>query len=325
MNKLTRSLQIEVVELPLAKPFAISRGTRNAVTVVRVAIEEGGLIGLGECTPTAHYQQSAETVVAQLKGVQAAIEAGATRQQLADLLPRGSARNALDCALWRLTAAQSGTSLWSLTQRAQPRLIVAAETLSLASLEAMVEAAREAVARGAKLLKIKLDAQQVLEKVAAIRAVAPLTVLIIDANEAWGSLDLEPLLVALQYHQIAMVEQPLPAGQDQALSKFQHPIPLCADESCHDRHDIAGLSGRYELINIKLDKCGGLSEALAMVKVAQRREMGVMVGCMLGSSLAMEAALPVATDAEFVDLDGPLWLAADSAPHLVYQNGCIYP
>ena len=159
---------------------------------------------------------------------------------------------------------------------------------------------------------------------AAIRKAAPRATLIIDANEAWSGVDLQSLLTALQAYNIAMVEQPLPAGQDQDLQRFNHPIPVCADESCHTREDIAELRNRYEMINIKLDKCGGLTEALAMVEEAQKLDMRLMVGCMLGSSLAMEAALPVAIAAEHIDLDGPIWLAADSSPFLSYAQGRIW-
>lgn len=202
--------------------------------------------------------------------------------------------------------------------------MITAETLSLDTVANMAAAAEDAVSRGAILLKIKLNREEILEKVAAIRAAAPHATLIIDANEAWSGVDLHSLLNALLPYNIAMVEQPLPAGQDQDLQRFTHPIPVCADESCHTREDIAQLRNRYEMINIKLDKCGGLTEALAMVEEAQKLDMRLMVGCMLGSSLAMEAALPVAIAAEHIDLDGPIWLAADSSPFLSYSQGRIW-
>lgn len=260
-----------------------------------------------------------------MAALRAAVEAGMNREQLGRMLPPGSARNALDCALWRLEAAQRGQTLWQLTGRTPPAsgAIRCAETLSLGPVESMASAAAEAVGRGVQLLKIKLDREQILEKVAAVRASAPRATLIIDANEAWAGVDLASLFAALQSYGIAMIEQPLPAGQDADLLRCVHPIPVCADESCHSAEDIAGLRGRYDMINIKLDKCGGLTEALAMVAEAQFQGLRVMVGCMLGSSLAMEAALPVAIDAEYVDLDGPLWLAQDSAPHLHYGQGQV--
>lgn len=319
-----RRMQIEVLELPLARPFAISRGTRTAVTVIRVTLEQNGFIGRGECTPTPRYDETPESVNAELEALRADIEAGLSRVDLQTRLHAGSARNALDCALWRLDAALAKQSFWQLTQQEQPISVITAETLSLDSVANMAEAAADAVSRGAILLKIKLNRDEILEKVAAIRAAAPHATLIIDANEAWSGVDLHSLLNALLPYNIAMVEQPLPAGQDQDLQRFTHPIPVCADESCHTREDIAQLRNRYEMINIKLDKCGGLTEALAMVAEAQKLDMRLMVGCMLGSSLAMEAALPVAIAAEHVDLDGPIWLAADSSPFLSYSQGRIW-
>ncbi len=319
-----RQLQIEVVELPLARPFNIARVTRTAVTVVRVTLEQNGFIGQGECTPTARYDETPDSVQAVLEAIRTEVESGLSRHDLQHRLPAGSARNVLDCALWRLDAVRANQTLWQKSQCAQPSSVVTAETLSLDTLEFMAIAAADAVSRGAILLKIKLDRGEILEKVAAIRAAAPHATLIIDANEAWSGLELESLLVALKAFNIAMVEQPLPAGHDHDLQRFKHPIPVCADESCHTRADIAGLRDRYEMINIKLDKCGGLTEALAMVEEARARKMRIMVGCMLGSSLAMEAALPVAVNAEFVDLDGPIWLAADSSPFLSYSEGRIW-
>ncbi|MDF7661603.1 L-Ala-D/L-Glu epimerase [Erwiniaceae bacterium L1_54_6] len=319
-----RRMQIEVLELPLARPFAISRGTRTAVTVIRVTLEQNGFIGRGECTPTPRYDETPESVNAELEALRADIEAGLSRVDLQTRLHAGSARNALDCALWRLDAALAKQSFWHLTQQEQPISVITAETLSLDSVANMAAAAEDAVSRGAILLKIKLNREEILEKVAAIRAAAPHATLIIDANEAWSGVDLHSLLNALLPFNIAMVEQPLPAGQDQDLQRFTHPIPVCADESCHTREDIAQLRNRYEMINIKLDKCGGLTEALAMVEEAQKLDMRLMVGCMLGSSLAMEAALPVAIAAEHIDLDGPIWLAADSSPFLSYSQGRIW-
>ncbi|MFP1726704.1 N-acetyl-D-Glu racemase DgcA [Lonsdalea quercina] len=319
-----RQMQIETVELPLARPFAISRGTRTAVTVVRVTLEERGFIGRGECTPTAHYQETPESVVRQLETVRDAVERGVSLTDLQSLLPPGAARNAIDCALWRLNAALNKQTLWQHLAIQSPQSVITAETLSLDTLENMVKAAADAVSRGALLLKIKLNGEQIVEKVAAIRQVAPNVTLIVDANEAWGGLDLGPLLQQLAACRVAMVEQPLPAGEDGALADFIHAIPICADESCHHGGDIAGLRDRYEMINIKLDKCGGLTEALAMVNEAKRCGLRIMIGCMLGSSLAMEAALPVTLSAIHVDLDGPIWLAADSAPYLTYNLGRIW-
>ncbi len=319
-----RRMLTELLTLPLARPFAIARGTRTAVAVIRVTLEQDGFIGHGECTPTPRYNESVESVHAQLNAMKEAIEAGLSRQALQTELNAGAARNALDCALWRLDAARAKKTLWQQAALSAPPLVVTAETLSLDSVEKMADAAQNAVSRGALLLKIKLDREAIVEKVAAIRAVAPDATLIVDANEAWSGLDLPPLFAALLPYRIAMIEQPLPAGADAVLQHIAHPIPLCADESCHTRSDIAALRDRYEMINIKLDKCGGLTEALAMVDEAKKQGMRLMVGCMLGSSLAMEAALLVTPQAEHVDLDGPIWLAADSSPFLSYSQGRIW-
>lgn len=319
-----RDMQVEVLSLPLARPFAIARGTRTAVTVVRVTLEQDGFIGLSECTPTPRYGESPESVAAQLQAARAGIEEGCSRERLQQLMPAGAARNALDCALWRLECALAGQTLWQRLAIPAPTSTVTAETLSLDTLDNMAAAARDAASRGAILLKIKLNHEQILDKVAAIRAAAPDARLIIDANEAWSGIDLPALFQALQQYKVAMIEQPLPAGEDRCLADFPHPIPVCADESCHTCEDIAALEDRYEMINIKLDKCGGLTEALQMVEEARTRGMRLMVGCMLGSSLAMEAALPVAVFAGYVDLDGPIWLAADSSPFLTYSQGQIW-
>lgn len=319
-----RQMQVDVVELPLARAFSIARGTRTAVTVVRITLEENGIIGLSECTPTPHYNETVGSVCSELEAVRQAVTQGLTRKVLQQLLPAGSARNALDCALWRLEAAQQGQSLWQHLRQPPLQQIVTAETLSLDSAQNMTAAAADAVSRGAVLLKIKLDYEDILAKVAAIRRVAPDCTLIIDANESWATQDLPSLFERLGGYQIAMVEQPLPAGHDEVLKTVRATFPVCADESCHTAADIEALSDRYQMINIKLDKCGGLTEALAMVSTARELNMRIMVGCMLGSSLAMEAALPVATAAEFVDLDGPIWLAGDSSPFLTYSRGHIW-
>ena len=317
-------MTFQSVELPLAKPFAISRGTRTAVTVVRISLTDGEFTAVGECTPTARYQESPQSVCEQLELIRPQVEQGLSRDALQQALPMGSARNALDCAMWRLDAAKQGKDLWQLLDMPKPVSVITAETLSLDLLENMAKAAEVAVAGGAQLLKIKLDREQIIEKVAAIRAAAPHATLVVDANEAWSGLDLGSVFEALHELNVAMIEQPLPAGNDHDLVRCLHPIPVCADESCHERADIEGLRDRYEMINIKLDKCGGLTEALAMTGVARQFGLRIMVGCMLGSSIAMEAALPVAVQAERVDLDGPIWLSQDAEPALRYENGEVW-
>ncbi|EHD19613.1 MULTISPECIES: N-acetyl-D-Glu racemase DgcA [Brenneria] len=319
-----RHMQIESVNLPLARPFTLSSGTRRAVDVVRVTLEERGFIGQGECTPTARFGESAHSVCRQLQAITAAVENGLSIEQLQNRLPPGAARNALDCALWRLKAALEKRTLWQCLGIQPPASVICAESLSLDGAEPMAAAAADAVSRGAMLLKIKLDGDRVVEKVAAIRDAAPEATLMIDANEAWSGLDLDSLLRTLTRYRIAVVEQPLPTGKDEQLASFIHPIPVCADESCRHSGDIAALRNRYEMINIKLDKCGGLTDALAMMEEAAFCGFQLMAGCMLGSSMAMEAALPIATTAQHVDLDGPIWLAADSSPYLTYNLGRIW-
>ncbi|MCV9879020.1 L-Ala-D/L-Glu epimerase [Brenneria izbisi] len=319
-----RHMQVETVKLPLALPLSIASSTRNAVTVVRVTLEEQGFIGQGECTPNFYNGESPESVSHQLQAIAQAVESGLTLDALQDALPPGAARNALNCALWRLNAALKKQTLWQCLDIPPPTSVISAQTLSLDNMENMAIAAAQAVSRGALLLKIKLDRELILEKVAAIRQAAPLATLIIDANEAWSGLDLRSLFNALTRYQIAMVEQPLPVGKDDDLLRFTHPIPICADESCRHSGDIAKLRSRYEMINIKLDKCGGITEALVMVEEAKLHGLRIMVGCMLGSSMAMEAALPLTAFAEYVDLDGPIWLASDSSPYLSYNLGRIW-
>ncbi len=319
-----RKLDIDVIEIPLSRPFSISRGTRTVITVVRVSIEESGIVGLGECTPTERYGESVESVVSQLTEIKAYIEDGISRSQLQHLLSAGAARNVLDCALWQLEVATQRKTLWQGTKTPYVNSVRTAETISLDLKDMMVKSSANAVENGASLLKIKLDSEQIVEKVSAIREVAAGITLIIDANESWTDCDLPKLFEQLKEYDIAMIEQPLPAGKDGYLSVFEHIIPVCADESCHTSGDIEGLRGRYEFINIKLDKCGGITEALKMIEQAKQHQMRLMVGCMLGSSLAMSAALPIAAQCELVDLDGPIWLAVDSAPYLQYRQGQIW-
>lgn len=323
-QEIIRHMQIETVALPLARRFMRAHDVRRTVEVVRITVEEQGFIGLGECTPIGVFQESAASVCQQLEAVRAAVEHGLSREALQTRLPAGAARNALDCALWRLSAALQRQTLWQQLAISPPDYLNTTETLSLDTIENMASAAADAISRGARVLKLKLDRTDIVEKVAAVRSVAQKATLMIDANESWAGLDLHSLSLALQPYNIALIEQPLPAGNDRELQRFAHPIPFCADESCRHSGDIPSMRRRYEMINIKLDKCGGLTEALAMVKAARLHGLKLMVGCMLGSSLAMEAALPVAAAADYVDLDGPLWLAADSSPYLTYHHGRIW-
>lgn len=286
---------------------------------MRVVVQDGSLFGQGECVPYARYGETPESVVAQLQAVAKPLD----HVGLPQALPAGAARNALDCALWDLAAKKAGVPAWKLLGLSEPRPEVTAYTLSLDTPAAMqAEAAKHAFR---PLLKTKLGGEGDLERIRAVRAGAPDARIIVDANEGWdidAYLALAPEFVALG---VAMVEQPLPAGDDAALKGIQRPLPVCADEACHDRASLAGLAGKYDMINIKLDKTGGLTEALALKKAALAAGFEVMVGCMVGTSLGMAPAVLVAQDVALTDLDGPLLLAEDRDPPLIYDAAGVHP
>lgn len=308
---------------PIRGSFAISRGSRTTAEVIVVEIAAGGAQGYGECVPYARYGENLDSVEAEIESVRAAVESGADRAAIDDLLPAGAARNAVDCALWDLEAKQTGRSIWDLAGTAAPAPVETAYTLSLDTPEAMGRAAAEAAHR--PLLKLKLTGEGDLDRVQAVRANAPDSRLIVDANEAWSLDHLNAYAPTLHELGVVMIEQPLPAGDDEALRDYSGPVILCADESCHDLPTLDGLSGKYGMINIKLDKTGGLTEALALRDAAREQGFQVMVGCMLGTSLAMAPAVVVARGAEIVDLDGPLLLARDREPGLVFDGAMIQP
>ena len=303
----------------LAQVFTISRGSRTEAKVLSAVITDGDARGWGECVPYARYGETLESVTAQIE----ALPDGLTRQALYDLLPAGAARNAVDCALWDLEAKRAGKRVWELAGLAAPGPEITAYTLSLASPEAMqVQAAQNA---HRPLLKIKLGTPDDMPRLEAVRAGAPKARIIVDANEGWSAevyADLAPHLVRLG---VELVEQPLPAGEDDALIGMERPVPVCADESCHDRASLPGLKGKYDVVNIKLDKTGGLTEALALRDAALADGYGVMVGCMVGSSLAMAPATLVAQGAAVVDLDGPLLLAEDRDTPLIFDDAGVHP
>ena len=319
------SLRIAVREeaFALARTFTISRGSRTEARVLTVTVSGGGHEGRGECVPYARYGESVESVSAQVEGLDAAALGERPREALAEALPPGAARNAVDCALWDWEAKRAGRRAWRLAGLPEPGPEVTAYTLSLDEPEAMRAQAAENAHR--PLLKVKLGAQGDMPRLEAVRRGAPRARLIVDANEGWGVdayAELAPHLARLG---VAMVEQPLPAGADEALSEIARPVPVCADESCHDRASLAGLTGRYDLVNVKLDKAGGLTEALALREAARAEGLGVMVGCMVGSSLAMAPAVLAAQGAVFVDLDGPLLLREDRDPPLLYDEAGVHP
>ena len=322
MTRLPRQLHIAVERFPIAGRFVISRGAKTEAVVVVATLVEGGFRGRGECVPYARYGESLESVVAQIESLRQTIEAGLGREDLQTILPPGAARNALDCALWDLEAKASGVPVFRQAGLAPPAPVTTAYTLSLDTPEAMAAAAK-AAAR--PLLKLKLGGDGDAERLAAVRAAAPHAQLIVDANEAWSPAHLAGHFAACAAQGVALIEQPLPAGADTILAEIAHPVPLCADESLHDRGDLAALRGCYEAINIKLDKAGGLTEALALAADAERLGFQCMIGCMVASSLAMAPALLLAGRADYVDLDGPLLLAQDRPDGVHYDGARVYP
>jgi len=303
----------------LAQVFTISRGSRTEAQVLTVKVVRDGVAGWGECVPYARYDETLDSVTQEIL----ALPSGITRGALQDLLPAGAARNAVDCALWDLEAKQSGKRVWELAGLTAPGPEITAYTLSLASPEEMRAQAEKNAFR--PLLKIKLGTPDDMPRLEAVRAGAPEAKIIVDANEGWSAevyADLAPHLVRLG---VALVEQPLPASEDEALVGMARPVPVCADESCHDRASLPGLKGKYDVVNIKLDKTGGLTEALALRDQALREGYQVMVGCMVGSSLAMAPATLVAQGAMVTDLDGPLLLAEDRQNALTFDAAGVHP
>lgn len=319
-----RSVKIYEEAWPLHTPFVISRGSRSEACVVVVEIEEDGIKGVGECTPYPRYGESLASVMAQIMTLVPDLQTGLTRESLQKRLPAGAARNAIDCALWSLEAAQQQTTLSSLLGITLPGAVVTAQTVVIGEPEQMAASAKALYDSGATLLKIKLDDRLISERMVAIRAAVPQATLIVDANESWHSEGLAARCQLLADLDVAMLEQPLPAHEDAALANFIHPLPVCADESCHTRDSLESLKGRYEMVNIKLDKTGGLTEALALAKAAQEQGFTLMLGCMLCTSRAIGAALPLANHVRFADLDGPTWLAVDVSPALNFTTGVLH-
>ncbi len=321
-------LSVRQESWPLAGSFTISRGTRTTAEPVVVELSATGddgrvVLGRGECVPYARYGETVAGVIAAIEGLRARIGAGLDRIGLQDLLPPGAARNALDCAYWDLEAKRVGQPVWQLCGLPPLEAVTTAYTLSLDAPEAMGRAAAENAAR--PLLKLKLAGPDDLARVEAVRANAPETRLIVDANEGWSLDDYEALAPKLAALGVVLIEQPLPAGQDAPLAGTQRPVPVCADESCHATDSLAEIAGRYDAVNIKLDKTGGLTEALKLKQAAQAQGFQVMVGCMLATSLAMAPAILVAQGASFVDLDGPLLLAGDRPGGLTYEGSTLHP
>ena len=317
-------LTASIVRFPIRGVFTIARGSRTEAVVVEARIEADGLTGRGECVPYPRYGESPGSVQAQLESVVPAIDTAdlATLDARA-LLPAGAARHALDAALIDWQAKRAGLPAWRLLGLPEPKPVITAFTISLASPTDMEAAARAAADR--PLLKIKLGTPDDMDRLRAVRQGAPEAALIVDANEGWRIGDLERLLPEIQALGVALIEQPLPAGEDDALRSLQSPVPICADESVHTAKDISALADRYAAVNIKLDKTGGLREAIDAVRQAQSARMDIMIGCMVGSSLAMAPAALLTSFARYVDLDGPLLLAADREPGLRYAGSLLHP
>ena len=314
-------MQISVTRdvFKLAQVFTISRGSRTEAKVLTVRLTDGAHEGWGECVPYARYDETLDSVTAQIEG----LPADTTRAALYDLLPAGAARNAVDCALWDLEAKRVGKRAWELAGLPVPGPEITAYTLSLDEPAKMQEQAAKNAFR--PLLKIKLGTPDDMPRLEAVRAGAPDAQIIVDANEGWSAAvyaDLAPHLVRLG---VALVEQPLPAGEDAALTGMDRPVPVCADESCHDRTSLPKLKGKYDVVNIKLDKTGGLTEALKLRDAALAEGYKVMVGCMVGSSLAMAPATLIAQGAMVTDLDGPLLLAEDRNTPLTFDEAGVHP
>ncbi|MCA6111397.1 N-acetyl-D-Glu racemase DgcA [Bradyrhizobium cenepequi] len=309
---------------PIAGAFTISRGAKTEAVTVVAEVSLDGLTGRGECVPYPRYGETPEATLAAIQAMQEPLAAGIDRRRaLQAQMPPGAARNALDCALWDLEAKRTGNRIWNLLGRGAPAPCTTAYTISLGTPEAMAEATAKAAHR--PLLKIKLGGDRDGERIKAVRRAAPNTELIVDANEAWTAGNLADNLAACADAGVTLVEQPLPAGKDAALAEIKRPLAVCADESVHARASLEGLRDRYDAVNIKLDKTGGLTEALAMADAAQALGFGIMVGCMVATSLAMAPAMLLAPQARFVDLDGPLLLARDRDHGLRYDGSIVYP
>ncbi len=316
-------LEVCSEEWPLARAFRISRGSKTSARVVVATLTDDGARGHGECLPYTRYGESVEQVADDLRALEGALREGATRADLASLLPPGAARNALDCALVDLECKRRGRRAWEILDCEPPRPVVTAYTLGIDTPERMGQQAREQSHRG--LIKVKLGPEEAAECIREVRAGAPASRLIVDANEGWNIDQLESAMAAFVDCGVELIEQPLAAGSDHDLADFDSPIPLGADESCHTADDVDALADRYRVLNIKLDKTGGVSGALALRRRARERGLDVMVGCMLATSLSMAPAMLVTPGARYVDLDGPLLLSRDRSPGLVYQGDRVLP
>jgi L-alanine-DL-glutamate epimerase-like enolase superfamily enzyme len=317
------TLAARIERWPIEGRFTISRGAKTEAVTVVAEVRQGDHVGRGECVPYRRYGETPEATLFAILAMREAIGRGLDRGALQAAMAPCAARNALDCALLDLEAKVSGRHVWDLLGRPAPRACTTAYTISLGSPKAMAAATAKAAHR--PLLKIKLGGDGDAKRIAAVRQSAPESELIVDANEGWTSRNLERNLAACADVGVTLVEQPLPAGQDEALKRIKRRLAVCADESVHDRASLDGLRDRYDAVNVKLDKTGGLTEALAMADAARAQGFELMIGCMVATSLAMAPAMLLTAQARFVDLDGPLLLARDRDGGLRYDGGLIYP
>lgn len=317
-------LSVKAESWPIRGTFAISRGAKTEAEVIVATIRDGMHQGRGECVPYKRYGETVGSVQSQIVSVKRAVEIGISREELQKLLPSGAARNALDCALWDLEAKQKNKTIWELVGIENPRPMPTMFTVGLDVPETMAGNAVEAAQRYS-VLKIKLGTEGDAERLAKVRAVVSEARLIVDANEGWSAENLETMLRACETARVELVEQPLPTGKDDGLRDVKTSVKICADESAHTSADIPKLTELYDVVNIKLDKAGGLTEALAMARVARNAGLSVVTGCMVSTSLSMAPATVVAQHADYVDLDGPLLLEKDREPGIKYENGMIFP
>lgn len=318
-----RELNIRHLSLPLNAPFRISRGVKHAAEVATVELRQGGHVGRGESVPYPRYGESVASVLDAMESLRSDLCAGMGRDELQARLPPGAARNALDAALWDLESKLFGVPVWAQLARPPHTPITTALTVSLDTPQAMEQAAAKIA--DARLIKIKVDADDPAARIEAVRRAAPAAKLIVDPNESWTIDILRAVLPTLEHAGVDLIEQPLPAAADADLQGFSCRIPICADEACHTAADLPRLLERYQAVNIKLDKTGGLTEAWRLLRAARAAGFRIMVGCMVGSSLGIAPALEVAREAEFIDLDGPLWLSNDHPGGVKLQDGLLAP
>ena len=317
-----RQMTITPVSSPLKAAFAISRGAKSTAETVLVEITEDGKTGRGECVPYARYQESRISVVAQLSGIEGEIQDGLSRQDLQKRLPAGAAKCAVDCALWDLEAKLTGTPVWELAGLPEPKPLPTTMTISLDEADAMANAAK---ATHAKILKLKLGGPDDIVRVEAVRRARPDAKLVLDGNEGIDPAHFPDLAAKAADLGVVLIEQPFPVDQDGALTRRPGHVAICADESVHTRGDLQALAKKYDAVNIKLDKAGGLTEAMRMMKEAERCGLATMIGCMVAGSISMAPAVLLGQTADLIDLDGPLWLAQDVPHKLRYHDGVVSP